>query len=235
MLAFADDIIDYVGVELDIMNIITGVISVYDIADEQQSISVNENAFNLSTYGANYVFNPDVPNVSGVEYQSWAAAIMGETDVYGFPWFSPIQHNIWRGINLAFNPSWGYMLDGTSGNKILNTTATFDKYKTTGFTYDLANDSVTSGGHTVDLIDLMSGPNDGLVDEESAKWGTYRGLIDGNDSLCSPSVFPYCGGVDHFQINNNFLGNTPGFDPEDFWVNDLLPEIQTYEDNRTDV
>jgi triacylglycerol lipase len=236
---FMEDILSYVGLDLNLMTILSGVVSFLDILDEQQDISISDNAFNLSTYGANYIFNPNVPNVAGVNYQSWASAIQGESTVYGFPleiplfYYPPVKHNWLRGINLVFNPTWGYMLDGSSGHKIANTQNVAIKYG--GSALDITNGTVTSGGHTIALSDLMSGPNDGLVDEQSAKWGTYRGLIDGNDIFDVLLMTSNKGGVDHFQLTNNLLGNTPGFDPEDFWIETLLPEIQDYEDNRTDI
>ncbi|HRU66465.1 MAG TPA: alpha/beta fold hydrolase, partial [Spirochaetota bacterium] len=52
------------------------------------------------------------------------------------------------------------------------------------------------------------GDNDGLVAVNSAKWGTFRGVISGAS---------WCGGVDHLNIVNQFFGITPGFDAPGFY------------------
>lgn len=56
------------------------------------------------------------------------------------------------------------------------------------------------------------GDNDGLVSVSSAKWGNFRGVIEGAW---------WSGGVDHLNIVNQFFGVTPGFDAPDFYVSML--------------
>jgi triacylglycerol lipase len=60
------------------------------------------------------------------------------------------------------------------------------------------------------------GDNDGLVAVNSAKWGTFRGVISGA---------VWCGGVDHLNIVNQFFGITPGFDAPGFYV-DLVSDLK---------
>ena len=60
------------------------------------------------------------------------------------------------------------------------------------------------------VMNLMgAGPNDGLVSVESAKWGTFKGIIPSD---------PGSVGVNHFYEINQFIGMTPGFDAEGFYV-----------------
>ncbi len=63
-----------------------------------------------------------------------------------------------------------------------------------------------------------SGPNDGLVSVESAKWGNFRGVEDA--AWWSP-------GCDHLNIVGMFLGVTPGFDAPDFYV-DITSELKDW-------
>ncbi|MEW5735699.1 MAG: alpha/beta fold hydrolase [Thermodesulfobacteriota bacterium] len=60
------------------------------------------------------------------------------------------------------------------------------------------------------------GPNDGVVGVESAKWGNFRGVEKGAW---------YSSGVDHAGMVGHFLGFTPGFDPQEFYV-DLVEELK---------
>ena len=180
---------------------------------EQGEVSALNNAVNLSTYGANYIFNKNVPNAPGVNYQSWASTVTG--------------HNPLRGINLVFNPTYGYMERGIDTAKRENTADIYNALKTANDPAFSLNNSINFGGHPTTISALLQGYNDGLVDEESAKWGTYRGLLKGVEiDLLLATVSE--GGVDHFQINNNLIGNTPGFSPKDFWVEDLLPTLEGY-------
>jgi len=60
------------------------------------------------------------------------------------------------------------------------------------------------------LIGLYyEGANDGLVSVESAKWGEFKGVIDGAW---------WCDGVSLIEIVNMFLGITPGFDAPALFV-----------------
>jgi len=61
------------------------------------------------------------------------------------------------------------------------------------------------------------GANDGLVSVNSAKWGNFRGVIEGAW---------WSGGVDHLNIVGQFLGITPGFDAPDFFV-DIVKELKS--------
>lgn len=54
------------------------------------------------------------------------------------------------------------------------------------------------------------GANDGLVSIKSAKWGNFKGVVDGAW---------YTPGVDHLNIIDQFLGITPGFNANAFYVN----------------
>ena len=63
---------------------------------------------------------------------------------------------------------------------------------------------------------IMEGANDGLVGVESAKWGNFKGVIDG--AWFSP-------GVDHFNLVDHFFGVTSGFDPKKFYV-DIACELK---------
>lgn len=56
------------------------------------------------------------------------------------------------------------------------------------------------------ILLYYEGTNDGLVSENSAKWGTYRG-IDGGSW--------WCGGVSHINAIGHFFGITPGFSASD--------------------
>ena len=60
------------------------------------------------------------------------------------------------------------------------------------------------------------GANDGLVSVTSAKWGNFRGVIEG--ALWS-------GGVDHLNMVNQFFGITPGFDAKDFYI-DVVADLR---------
>ena len=60
------------------------------------------------------------------------------------------------------------------------------------------------------------GANDGLVSVESAKWGTFRGVIEGAW---------WAGGVDHLNIVNQFFGITPGFDGPQFYI-DMVSDLK---------
>jgi len=61
------------------------------------------------------------------------------------------------------------------------------------------------------------GPNDGLVSVTSAKWGNFRGVIEGAW---------WSGGVDHLNIVNQFFGITPGFDAPQFYI-DLVSDLKS--------
>ena len=61
------------------------------------------------------------------------------------------------------------------------------------------------------------GANDGLVSVTSAKWGNFRGVIEGAW---------YSGGVDHLNIVNQFFGITPGFDAPQFYI-DLVSDLKS--------
>ena len=58
--------------------------------------------------------------------------------------------------------------------------------------------------------------NDGLVAVSSAKWGNYRGCIEGAW---------WSGGVDHLNIVNQFFGVTPGFDAPQFYI-DVVSDLK---------
>lgn len=60
------------------------------------------------------------------------------------------------------------------------------------------------------------GDNDGLVAVTSAKWGNYRGCIEGAW---------WSGGVDHLNIVNQFFGVTPGFDAPQFYI-DVVSDLK---------
>jgi len=60
------------------------------------------------------------------------------------------------------------------------------------------------------------GENDGLVAVSSAKWGNYRGCIEGAW---------WSGGVDHLNIVNQFFGITPGFDAPQFYI-DVVSDLK---------
>jgi len=60
------------------------------------------------------------------------------------------------------------------------------------------------------------GDNDGLVAVNSAKWGNYRGCIEGAW---------WRGGVDHLNIVNQFFGITPGFDAPQFYI-DVVSDLK---------
>ena len=214
-----EDVLGWIGVDL-VDDVLQPLFTFLDgTILEQGDVCVLQNAINLSTYGANYLFNPYVPDIPNVKYQSWASTVT--------------SHNPVRTIDLAFNPTYGYMKHPTNGHKVQNSQ---NLAKLLNGSLDL-NATLTFGGHNVKIASLLEGANDGLVDEDSAKWGTYRGLIKGNSFDSAYAFNPLFtafvvggdyGGVDHFQINNNLLDNTPGFDPKDFWVNKLLPTINEY-------
>ncbi len=60
------------------------------------------------------------------------------------------------------------------------------------------------------------GDNDGLVSVQSAKWGKFRGVIEGAW---------WAGGVDHLNIVNQFFGVTPGFDAPEFYI-DMISDLK---------
>lgn len=60
------------------------------------------------------------------------------------------------------------------------------------------------------------GDNDGLVSVSSAKWGNFRGVIEGAW---------WSGGVDHLNIVNQFFGVTPGFDAPQFYI-DMVSDLK---------
>jgi len=60
------------------------------------------------------------------------------------------------------------------------------------------------------------GDNDGLVSVSSAKWGNFRGVIEGAW---------WSGGVDHLNIVNQFFGITPGFDAPEFYI-DMVSDLK---------
>jgi len=66
------------------------------------------------------------------------------------------------------------------------------------------------------LMLFYEGDNDCLVSVNSAKWGTYRGVQSGAW---------WCGGVSHFNIVDQFLGITPGFDAPQFYI-DVVSELK---------
>jgi triacylglycerol lipase len=66
------------------------------------------------------------------------------------------------------------------------------------------------------LMKFYEGDNDCLVSVSSSKWGTYRGIQEGAW---------WCGGVSHFNIVDQFLGITPGFDAPQFYV-DVVSELK---------
>jgi len=59
------------------------------------------------------------------------------------------------------------------------------------------------------ICKAYEGDNDGLVSVSSAKWGTFRGVVEG--AL-------WAGGVDHLNMVNQFFGITPGFDAPQFYI-----------------
>jgi triacylglycerol lipase len=59
------------------------------------------------------------------------------------------------------------------------------------------------------ICKYYEGDNDGLVSVTSAKWGNFRGVIEGDW---------WSGGVDHLNIVGQLFGITPGFDAPDFFV-----------------
>ncbi|HON78566.1 MAG TPA: alpha/beta fold hydrolase [Spirochaetota bacterium] len=59
------------------------------------------------------------------------------------------------------------------------------------------------------ICKYYEGDNDGLVSVTSAKWGNFRGVIEGSW---------WSGGVDHLNIVGQLFGVTPGFDAPGFFV-----------------
>jgi len=59
------------------------------------------------------------------------------------------------------------------------------------------------------ICKYYEGDNDGLVSVSSAKWGNFRGVIEGDW---------WSGGVDHLNIVGQLFGITPGFSAPDFFV-----------------
>ncbi len=59
------------------------------------------------------------------------------------------------------------------------------------------------------ICSYYEGDNDGLVSVNSAKWGNFRGVIEGAW---------WSGGVDHLNIVGQLFGVTPGFDAPAFFV-----------------
>lgn len=72
-------------------------------------------------------------------------------------------------------------------------------------------------GATYLLLKYYEGDNDCLVSVNSAKWGNFRGVESGAW---------WCGGVSHFNIVDQFLGITPGFDAPAFFVN-IVGELKS--------
>ena len=66
------------------------------------------------------------------------------------------------------------------------------------------------------LIKHYEGDNDCLVSVTSARWGNFRGVESGAW---------WCGGVSHFNMVDQFLGITPGFNAPDFYV-DIVNELK---------
>ena len=66
------------------------------------------------------------------------------------------------------------------------------------------------------LLLAYEGANDGLVSVNSAKWGTFRGTQEGAW---------YSAGVDHYNLVNQVLGITPGFDAPGFYVS-IVKELK---------
>lgn len=67
------------------------------------------------------------------------------------------------------------------------------------------------------LLKMVEGENDGMVSVNSAKWGTFRGVVSGAW---------WCGGVSHFNEINHLFGITPGFDAEGFYV-DMAADLKS--------
>lgn len=59
------------------------------------------------------------------------------------------------------------------------------------------------------ICSYYEGANDGLVSVDSARWGDFKGVIDGAW---------WCNGVSHLELVNMMLGVTPGFDAPAFFV-----------------
>lgn len=66
------------------------------------------------------------------------------------------------------------------------------------------------------ICKYYEGDNDGLVSVASAKWGNFRGVIEGAW---------WSGGVDHLNIVGQPLGITPGFDAQDFFI-DIVSDLK---------
>ncbi|PKL17306.1 MAG: alpha/beta hydrolase [Spirochaetae bacterium HGW-Spirochaetae-5] len=66
------------------------------------------------------------------------------------------------------------------------------------------------------ICKAYEGDNDGLVSVNSAKWGTFRGVVEGA---------AWAGGVDHLNIVNQFFGITPGFDAPQFYI-DIVADLK---------
>ncbi len=66
------------------------------------------------------------------------------------------------------------------------------------------------------LLLYYEGANDCLVSTTSGQWGTFRGVLDGAW---------YAGGVSHFNMCDQFLGITPGFDAPTQYAN-LVAELK---------
>jgi triacylglycerol lipase len=67
------------------------------------------------------------------------------------------------------------------------------------------------------IMNLMgAGDNDCLVSVESAKWGNFRGIIQGAW---------WSDGISHFNEIGHFFGDTPGFDAPQFYV-DIVKELK---------
>ena len=62
------------------------------------------------------------------------------------------------------------------------------------------------------LILPIEGDNDGLVSLTSAKWGTFRGVLDGG-------FWSFLGGVNHFAEVGALTLVTPGYDAPTQFVN----------------
>lgn len=66
------------------------------------------------------------------------------------------------------------------------------------------------------ICSAYEGDNDGLVSVSSAKWGNFRGCVEGAW---------WSGGVDHLNIVNQFFGVTPGFDAPQFYI-DVVSDLK---------
>ncbi|MCP4132994.1 MAG: alpha/beta fold hydrolase [bacterium] len=68
------------------------------------------------------------------------------------------------------------------------------------------------------ILLALEGSNDGLVATSSAPWGNFRGIKTG--AWWGP-------GIDHFNMVNQVMGVTPGFDAPEFYV-DMVSELKNW-------